>query len=272
MIRISCSLAFPVIAVPSESMFDTLPPTVVTLRGEAMPRASDSQAVRRARPGERHVHRACETSGVKVLLADDHRLMLDGIRRALEDDGGFEIVGETQNGAQVLPLVGQTAPDLVVLDVRMPNMDGLQCLEEIRRRHPKIKVVMLSASTTPDLIEEALRRGASAYVLKTVDPSDLPSTLRQVIGGTVFSTVGQQESSTPSGAKAAGLTDREVAILTELASGKSNDEIAKELWVTQQTVKFHLTNVYRKLGAKNRADAVRQAYQLGLIQRPLGDD
>ncbi|MGA8487445.1 MAG: response regulator transcription factor, partial [Gaiella sp.] len=104
---------------------------------------------------------------MKVLLADDHRLMLDGIRRALEDDGGFEIVGETQNGAQVLPLVGQTGPDLVVLDVRMPNMDGLQCLEEIRRRHPKIKVVMLSASTTPDLIEEALRRGASAYVLKT---------------------------------------------------------------------------------------------------------
>ena len=205
---------------------------------------------------------------MKVLLADDHRLMLDGIRRALEDDGGFEIVGETQNGAQVLPLVGQTSPDLVVLDVRMPNMDGLQCLEEIRRRHPKVKVVMLSASTTPDLIEEALRRGASAYVLKTVDPSDLPSTLRQVIGGTVFSTVGATETSTPSGAKAAGLTDREVAILTELASGKSNDEIAKELWVTQQTVKFHLTNVYRKLGAKNRADAVRQAYQLGLIQRP----
>ncbi len=122
--------------------------------------------------------------------------MLDGIRRALEDDGGFEIVGETQNGAQVLPLVGQTGPDLVVLDVRMPNMDGLQCLEEIRRRHPKVKVVMLSASTTPDLIEEALRRGASAYVLKTVDPSDLPSTLRQVIGGTVFSTVGATEGST----------------------------------------------------------------------------
>ena len=118
----------------------------------------------------------------------------------------------------------------------------------------------------------SLRRGASAYVLKTVDPTDLPSTLRQVIGGTVFSTVGATEASTPSGAKAAGLTDREIAILTELASGKSNDEIAKELWVTQQTVKFHLTNVYRKLGAKNRADAVRQAYQLGLIQRPLGDD
>ena len=215
---------------------------------------------------------ACDTAAMKVLIADDHRLMLDGVKRALEEDGGFEIVGETQNGAQVLPLVGQTSPDLVVLDVRMPNMDGLQCLEEIRRRYPKVKVVMLSASTAPDLIEDALRRGASAYVLKTVDPTDLPSTLRQVAGGTVFSTIGATESSTSSGAKAAGLTEREVAILTELASGKSNDEIAKELWVTQQTVKFHLTNVYRKLGAKNRADAVRQAYQLGLIQRPLGDE
>jgi len=79
---------------------------------------------------------------MRVLLADDHRLMLDGIKRALEDDGGFEVVGETQNGAQVLPLVGQTSPELVVLDVRMPNMDGLQCLEEIRRRYPKIKVVI----------------------------------------------------------------------------------------------------------------------------------
>ena len=164
---------------------------------------------------------------VRVLLADDHRLMLDGIKRALQEDGGFEVVGETQNGAQVLPLVGQTTPDLVVLDVRMPNMDGLQCLEEIRRRYPKVKVVMLSASTTPDLIEDALRRGASAYVLKTVDPTDLPSTLRQVAGGTVFSTVGATEPSMPSGAKAAGLTDREIAILTELASGKSNDEIAQ---------------------------------------------
>jgi len=209
---------------------------------------------------------------MRVLLADDHRLMLDGIRRALDEDGGFEVVGETQNGAQVLPLVGQTNPDLVVLDVRMPNMDGLQCLEEIKRRYPDVKVVMLSASTTQDLIDGALRRGASAYVLKTVDPSDLPSTLRQVASGTVFSTVGATEASVPSGAKAAGLTDREISILTELAKGKSNDEIAKELWVTQQTVKFHLTNVYRKLGAKNRADAVRQAYQLGLIVRPLGDD
>ena len=210
---------------------------------------------------------------MRVLIADDHRLILDGMRRALEDDGGFEIVGETQNGAQVLPLVSEHRPELVVLDVRMPGMDGLQCLEEIRRRFPEIKVVMLSASTSAELIETALRRGASAYVLKSVDPSDLPSTLRQVISGTVFSTIGAAEGSAPSGAKAAGLTEREVAILTELAQGRSNDEIAKALWVTQQTVKFHLTNIYRKLGVKNRTEATRAAYRLGLAESPmLGDE
>ena len=111
---------------------------------------------------------------MRVVIADDHRLMLDGIRRALEADGSFEIVGETQDGAQVLSIVAATRPDLVLLDVRMPKMDGLACLDEIRKRHPDIKVVMLSASTSPELITAALRRGASAYLAKSVDPTDLP--------------------------------------------------------------------------------------------------
>jgi DNA-binding NarL/FixJ family response regulator len=124
---------------------------------------------------------------MRVLVADDHRLMLDGVRRALEADGGFEIVAETQDGSEVVELVGRTKPDLVLLDVRMPNVDGLACLDEIRRRYPEIKVVMLSASTSNELISAALRRGASAYLAKSVDPSDLPSTLRQAVEGNVFS-------------------------------------------------------------------------------------
>jgi len=208
---------------------------------------------------------------MRVVIADDHRLILDGIRRALEADGGFDIVGETQSGTQVLPLVARTQPDLVVLDLRMPNMDGLACLDEIRRRYPEIKVVMLSASTSQDLIETALRRGASAYILKTVDPTDLPSTLRQALSGNVFSTAGIGESDEPSGAKAAGLTEREITILKLLAHGRSNEEIARELWVAQQTVKFHLTNIYRKLGVKNRTEATRYAYQQGLVESPLYD-
>lgn len=209
---------------------------------------------------------------MRVLIADDHRLILDGIRKALEEDGGFEIVAETQSGTQVLPLVGRTKPELVLLDLRMPNMDGLACLDEIRRRHPDVKVIMLSASTSPELIDTALRRGATAYILKSVDPSDLASTIRQALSGNVYSTSGLPATTEPLGAKAAGLTDREVTILRSLARGKSNEEIAKELWVAQQTVKFHLTNIYRKLGVKNRTEATRYAYQQGLVESPLFED
>ena len=152
-------------------------------------------------------------------------------------------------------------------------MDGLACLDEIVRRFPTIKVVMLSASTSPELIAAALRRGASAYLAKSVDPSDLPSTLRQVLEGNVWRENLPSGEEEPSSAKALGLTEREGAILQALARGLSNDEIAKELWVTQQTVKFHLTNIYRKLGAKNRTQATRIAQQHGLVDSPLfGDD
>jgi DNA-binding NarL/FixJ family response regulator len=205
---------------------------------------------------------------MRVVIADDHRLVLDGIKRALEDDGDFEIVGETQTGTQVLPLVGRTNPDLVLLDLRMPQMDGLACLDEIRRRHPDVKVVMLSASSSQDLIDTALRRGASAYVVKTVDPDDLPGTLRQALEGNVHTAVGIEDPER-SGAKALGLTEREVTILGALARGLSNDEIAKEFWVAPQTVKFHLTNIYRKLGVKNRTEATRLAYQHGLVESPI---
>ena len=129
--------------------------------------------------------------------------------------------------------------------------------------------VMLSASTSPELIETALRRGATAYILKSVEPADLASTIRQALDGNVFSTAGLPEANEPIGAKAAGLTDREVTILRSLARGSSNEEIAKELWVAQQTVKFHLTNIYRKLGVKNRTEATRYAYQQGLVESPI---
>jgi len=208
---------------------------------------------------------------MRVVIADDHRLMLDGIRKALEADGRFEIVGETQDGTKVLSIVAQTRPELVLLDVRMPRMDGLACLDEIRKRYPTTKVVMLSASTSPDLIAAALRRGASAYLAKSLDPTDLPATLRQVLDGNVWST-SDAVAGEDAGASVLGLTEREGAILQALARGLSNEDIAKELWVTQQTVKFHLTNVYRKLGAKNRTQAIRIAQQHGVVENPLFDD
>ena len=206
---------------------------------------------------------------LRVLLADDHRLILDGVRSALEASGEFEVVGEATTGSQVLPLVGRTNPDVVMLDLRMPEVDGLVCLDQIKKRHPEVKVIVLSVSADQKLIENVLKRGASAYIVKSVNPVDLPSAIRQAVDETVYTAIGLPDDSSSTAAKAAGLTQRELAILTALAQGLSNAAIAKQLWVAPQTVKFHLTNIYRKLGVANRTEAARYAYQQGLVESPL---
>jgi DNA-binding NarL/FixJ family response regulator len=206
---------------------------------------------------------------LRVLLADDHKLILDGIRNALEATDEFEVVGEATKGSHVMPLVGRTQPDVVLLDLRMPEVDGLVCLDQIKSRYPDIKVIVLSVSTDQKLIENVLKRGASAYIVKSVNPVDLPSAIRQAVDETVYTAIGLPDDPSSTAAKAAGLTDRELAILTALARGLSNAGIAKELWVAPQTVKFHLTNIYRKLGVANRTEAARYAYQQGLVASPL---
>jgi DNA-binding NarL/FixJ family response regulator len=207
---------------------------------------------------------------MRVLIADDHPLILAGVKQALEEDEGFEVVAETQIGSQVLPLVSQTKPDLALLDMRMPEMDGLTCLDRIREQHPKVKVVILSVSTDPELIQNILNRGASAYIVKSVNLQDLPSALRQALEGTVYSAVGLPERAVEDeAAKAVGLTERETTILKALARGLSNEAIGKELWVAEQTVKFHLTNIYRKLEVSNRTEAARYAYEHGLVESPV---
>jgi DNA-binding NarL/FixJ family response regulator len=207
---------------------------------------------------------------MRVLLADDHRLIIEGVRRALEAEPDFEVVGECSSGTQVLPMIGRTNPDVVLLDLRMPGADGLSCLTRIRKQHPAVKVVILSASTDETVIANVLKKGASAYVVKSVNPVDLPSVLRQAFEGTVFTAVGLPDAG-DSAARAAGLTERETAILSALARGLSNEAIAKELWVAEQTVKFHLTKIYRKLGVANRTEAARLAYQNGLVDSPIDD-
>jgi DNA-binding NarL/FixJ family response regulator len=209
---------------------------------------------------------------MRVLIADDHPLILAGIKHALEEADGFDVVAETNNGSKVLPLVSQTKPDLALLDMRMPGMDGLTCLDRIRARHPEVKVVILSVSTDPDVIQDVLNRGASAYIVKSVNPVDVPSALRQALEGSVFNAIGLPEKQVADdAAKTAGLTERETSILKALARGLSNDAIGKELWVAEQTVKFHLTNIYRKLGVSNRTEATRYAYEHGLVDTSLRD-
>ena len=192
--------------------------------------------------------------------------MVEGTKQALERAGGFEVVGEAVNGVQVLPLIRRLKPQLVLLDLRMPQMDGLECLSKIRKEPPDIKVAILSVSQEPDTIQSALKRGASAYIVKSVDPDDLAAALRQAIDGNVFTTAGVTEEPGQRAARDAGLTERELMIVRAVARGLSNEAIAKELWVAEQTVKFHLTNIYRKLGVSNRTEAARYAFERGLVE------
>ncbi len=202
---------------------------------------------------------------MRVLIADDHRLMVEGTKQALEKAGGFEVVGEAVTGVQVLPLVRRLSPELVLLDLRMPQMDGLTCLAKIKKEFPDIKVAILSVSQDPELIQTALKRGASAYIVKSIDPDDLAGALRQALDGNVFTTAGVTEDPGERAARDAGLTERELVIVRAVARGLSNEAIAKELWVAEQTVKFHLTNIYRKLGVSNRTEAARYAFEQGLV-------
>src|SRR5438034_5303844 len=120
---------------------------------------------------------------MRVLIADDHPLILAGIKHALEEADGFEVVGETNNGAQVLPLVSQTKPDMALLDMRMPAMAGLTCLARTRKRHPEVKVVILSVSTAATVIQDVPNRGAAAYIAKAANPADFRTPLRQAPEG-----------------------------------------------------------------------------------------
>jgi DNA-binding NarL/FixJ family response regulator len=208
---------------------------------------------------------------LKVLVADDHELMLAAVRLALADaNDEFEIVAATTRGQQVLPLVARTQPDLVLLDLRMPGMDGLTCLELLRQRHPKIKTVVLSGVDEPNVIRSAFSRGAVAFIRKHVEPRDLASALRQAVNGSVTQPIfGENEQAEPAAGADIGLSDRELDILTALGEGKSNKQIAQQLWLAEQTVKFHLTNLYRKLEVSSRTEAVNAAYRRGLLESPL---
>ena len=123
---------------------------------------------------------------MRVLIADDHRLTLQGIRRALEQVDDIEVVGEAWNGSQVMPMIAQTNPDLVLLDIRMPQLDGLACLDRIKKRYPALKVVAISMYSDKEHIDAALRRGACGYIVKSINPSDLPSAIRQAVEGNFY--------------------------------------------------------------------------------------
>jgi NarL family two-component system response regulator LiaR len=211
-----------------------------------------------------------------VVLADDHPLFLRGLEAALEREG-LEIVGLAASGEEVLEVATQDEPEDVLLDVSMPGMDGIECLRELRRRFPEVKVVMLSGSDDQQVVDQCLDAGALCFVGKSVQPADIAHALRAVSGNLE---IRYQRSNAPRPAPAGAsssspsdtglLTRREREILSMVAEGGSNSELGRQLWVTEQTVKFHLSNIYRKLEVSNRTQAARRGWELGLIDSGAG--
>jgi DNA-binding NarL/FixJ family response regulator len=213
--------------------------------------------------GEVQMQRTRRDVTVKVLIADGNRLILEGFRRALDGFSDIEIVGATHSGAQLLELIERRRPEVVALDLDLCDESGRSCLDAVVHAHPEIKVVVLSSSSLPEHIRSALSRGARAFIVKSVNPLDIPSALRQAHEETVYHAFGFQE--TPEdGLRSAGLTEREITMLKSLARGLSNKAISRELWLSEPTVKFHLGNLYRKLGVPNRLAAASFAHSHGI--------
>jgi DNA-binding NarL/FixJ family response regulator len=207
-------------------------------------------------------------ASLKVLVADDHPLLLQALRRTLEASDGIEVVGEARSGEELLALVERRKPDLVLLDLRMPGLDGIDCIAEIGRSWPEVKTVVISACEDRASIDAALTAGASAYMVKSVMPMDVPSVLRQAAAGTVYHTptVAPTRPADRHEEDSRGvLTPRESAILQAVAGGLTTKAISQDLWLSEHTVKFHLTNIYRKLGVSNRSAAVRYAFENDLV-------
>jgi len=200
-------------------------------------------------------------------VVDDHPLMVEAIRLALSTNDGFEVVGVASSGAEIVPLVRRTDPNVVLLDLRMPAVDGLAALRALREAGLDTKVIVISAIEEPEVVDLVFRSGACALIIKRIDPNDLGAAIRQALDQTLF----QPPLLTNSPAAAANgsgvhLSERELAILRAVGEGLSNKQIAEREWLAEQTIKFHLTRIYKKLGVSSRTEAVATAYQHGLVE------
>jgi DNA-binding NarL/FixJ family response regulator len=202
------------------------------------------------------------------ILLDPHPLWLvalEGVLERLDVRVGLK----STSPAEVLDRLDALQPDLIVAEVETPNgeIDGIECLLKARERLPSLRGIIISSLAEPEFIDRALAAGASAYVLKTAHPEDFASAIRQAFSSSIFLAGPRGVPAQPArtNQKPADLTARELEILQLVAEGLSNSEMARRLWVTEQTVKFHLSNIYRKLDVSNRTQASRWAQVNGLL-------
>ena len=210
---------------------------------------------------------------IRVAIADDHSLVRQGLRRYLDMAEGIEVVGEAANGQELVDLVAQEEPDIALVDIRMPEMDGLEAARKIRETHPKTGVIMLTAYDDRQFVVEAVRSGARGYVLKARDAEHLIQTVRLVAGGNmvidpqlVVALAEELSQAKERDRRAETLTAREIEVLQLLAFGHTNRDIAERLYISPDTVKTHLAHVYNKLHVANRTELARLAASI----RPSG--
>jgi DNA-binding NarL/FixJ family response regulator len=208
-----------------------------------------------------------------AVLLDPHPLWLDALEQAL-GDVGVETVGRLTSPREALALIESVNPTLLLVDpdARDGEFDGLDCIREANARFGPLPVIAISGSTDPDRIEAAFAAGALGYFLKTSGREDLVTAVCQVFDHSLSFGSGRGAAVTPRAAASAtdALSPRELEILRLVAEGRSNRQVAKQLWVTEQTVKFHLVNIFRKLGVQNRTEAGRWAHTRGLLPRQTG--
>ncbi len=212
---------------------------------------------------------------IRVLLADDHAIVREGVRMILAKESDIEVVGEAQDGAQALEMVERLKPAVVVMDISMPGMGGIEATQQAKARHPDVNILALTMHEDESYVFKLLHAGASGYVLKRAAARDLVEAVRAAAKGEAFlyPSVARKvvedylkRVETGEGRGYDGLTEREREILTLIAQGFSNQQIAEKLYISIKTVQTHRAHVLEKLGLHDRTELVRYAIRKGLIE------
>jgi DNA-binding NarL/FixJ family response regulator len=212
--------------------------------------------------------------GIRILVADDHPMLREGLVGVLSTQPDFEVVGEASDGAEAVRLAEALHPDVILLDLEMPGTDGVAALEGLRDAGSEARAVVFTAYDTDERILGALRAGARGYLLKGASRAEIFSAIRTVHAGgsllqpDVTARLLEHIGRNDEGARAEQLTPRELEVLGLISQGLQNSEIAAQLFVTERTVKFHVSSILAKLGADNRTEAVAVAARRGLIRMP----
>ncbi len=208
------------------------------------------------------------SSTVRVVIADDHPVVRAGLRGMLEPESDIEVVGEATNGREAVSLVGRLEPEGVLMDLQMPELDGVAATKQIRDRHPETNVLVLTTFDTDADITRAISAGATGYLLKDAPRQDLFQAIRAAARGESVLTpaVASRLMSKMRGPAVQSLSEREIEVLTQVADGNSNKDIAGKLYISEATVKTHLVHIFGKLGVDDRTAAVTVALEQGIIR------